>query len=68
MDTRQQCKGCTYFRGVDYGKHSYHFCHHLLYTNKRRQVGENDLCLSRSTEAFVRRRIDPYDSFYDGFY
>lgn len=68
MDTREQCVGCTFFRSSDYRPHSYCFCHHYLYTKKRRQVGENGICLSRSTETFIRKRIDPFDYFYDGLY
>lgn len=44
---RGQCKGCAYFKPAhSNGKGAYCFCHHLLDTGKRRQVGENDKCLS----------------------
>lgn len=48
---REQCKGCAYFKTAHGGNGAYRFCHHLLDTGKRRQVGENDECLSWSKTA-----------------
>lgn len=50
---REQCKGCVHFRaggGGDKMTTSYKFCHHLLDTNRRRAVGEDEVCLSRTTK------------------
>lgn len=47
---REQCVGCAYFlagRAANEAQNSERFCHYLLYTQKRRQVGENEICLSR---------------------
>lgn len=47
---REQCVGCAYFlagRAANDATNGERFCHYLLYTNKRRQVGENEICLSR---------------------
>lgn len=50
---REQCEGCAYFLSGGGGKAEsrcggIRFCHHMLYTGKRREVGENEICLSRS--------------------
>lgn len=44
---RKQCKGCDYFRSSAGGS-DMRFCHHLLDTGKRRKVGENEICLSKT--------------------
>lgn len=47
---REQCVGCAYFmsgRSYTNAPDVERFCHYMLYTNKRRQVGENEICLSR---------------------
>lgn len=51
---REQCKGCAYFIAGAGGTKvhaSERFCHYMLYTGKRRKVGENEKCLSKSKEA-----------------
>jgi len=47
---REQCVGCAYFisgRSCGDSRDEDRFCHYMLYTQKRRQVGENEICLSR---------------------
>lgn len=47
---REQCKGCAYFLDGGGGskKGGYKFCHYMLFTGKRRAVGDCEECLSRS--------------------
>jgi hypothetical protein len=50
---REQCRGCIYFIAGGGGQKvnlSEKFCHHLLHTDKRRVVGEDEKCLSRTTK------------------
>lgn len=47
----ERCYDCKYWRngGGSYsGSNSVKFCHHLLETNKRRQVGADGKCLSQA--------------------
>ena len=51
---RKQCRGCGYFKAGGGGVTNHdtlRFCHYMLYTGKRREVGENGKCLSKSKEA-----------------
>ncbi len=51
---REQCKGCAYFAAGAGGTKAHvteRFCHYMLYTGKRREVGENEKCLSRAKTA-----------------
>lgn len=48
MDIQKQCKDCVYLKRAN-GLCGIKFCHHLLETNKRRVVGENGQCLSKTT-------------------
>lgn len=47
---RKQCKDCAYFRSSAGGS-DMKFCHHLLDTGKRRKVGENEICLSKTKKS-----------------
>lgn len=52
---REQCRGCDFFLGGGGGQkapEATKFCHYLLQTGQRRQVGENDVCLSRQSGTF----------------
>lgn len=51
---RKQCKDCGYFIAGGGGVKTHdtvRFCHYMLYTGKRRAVGENEKCLSKSKKA-----------------
>lgn len=54
----EQCKGCGYYRTSSGAVGDIHFCHHLLDTGKRRQVGENEICLSRAEKG--KRACRPF--------
>lgn len=52
----EQCPGCFYFRGnYNNGAGVSRFCHYMLLTEKRRKIGENGECLSRTDKK--RKRV-----------
>jgi hypothetical protein len=56
---RKQCKGCAYFIG--HNGTGMKFCHYMLYTGKRRKVGEDEKCLSKSKTK--KRVCEPFDVY-----
>ena len=57
---RQQCKGCAYFKYCSGGTGT-KCCHYMLYTGKRRKVGENEKCLSKSK--VLRKTSAPFEVY-----
>lgn len=46
----EQCKDCIYWKSADGSEMNQHFCHHLLHTNKRREI-KGKVCLSKKVKS-----------------